>query len=231
MAALERRRTALEKEVTRLEEQVKGLRGVVDAFRTTGEPPKEVPVFVMYTLYPRNSQGGANGRGIYTSVDPSASPENSLGRVQILHEYLHLLLRPRHVFRSFTGSDPHLRPWHEALVGVAPDERGDDEASLLDEILVYSLANVVIEGRDPDRQIEYYARAGDRQIVRTWDGVRMLLPIIRRQLATSLPPDEFLSLLIGTFVQKVQYRVWSCPEGVTIAPTLRLSPSSGSIPK
>ena len=216
MAVLERRRPDLEGEVARLKEQVKELRGVVDVFRTTGEPGREVPVFVMYTLHPRSSQGGANGGGIFTSVDTPASPKDALGGMQILHEYLHILLRPRDCFHSFTASDPHLHPWHEALASVAPDERGDDEACMLDEILVYSLANVVIGGRDPDRRIQNYARGGDKQMVRTWDGVRVLLPIIRRQLATPLPRDEFLSLLIGTFVKRVQYRVWSCPEGVTI---------------
>ena len=88
---------------------------------------------------------------------------------------------------------------------------------MLDEIPVYALANAVVEGRDPERQMQDFANGGDKQMVRTWDGVRILLPLIRRQLEKPLSSRQFLSQLIGTFVGKVQCGVWSCPEGITIA--------------
>jgi hypothetical protein len=218
MKELESFRPSLEEELARVQARVQTLRGVVDVFHTKETARrKEVPVFVMYTLHPRNSQGGANGDGLYTSVDPAASPEDALRGMQILHEYLHLALRPRERFRTFTESSPRMKAWHQALSSKAPDERGDDETCMLDEILVYALANTVVEGRDPEQQIRNYANGGDKQMVRTWDGVRILLPIIRRQLEKPSSSRQFLSQLIGTFVSKVQHDAWSCPEGVTIA--------------
>ena len=216
MKELERFRPSLEEELARLQSRTKALRGVADAFRTKETTRrKEVPIFVMYTLDPRLSQGGANGDGLYTSVDPRAPSEDML-RGQILHEYLHLALRPRERFRTFTESDPHMKAWHQALSSKAPDERGDDETCMLDEILVYALADTVLEGHDPEREMRIHANGGDKQMVRTWDGVRILLPIIRGQLEKPLSSRDFLSQLVGTFVSKVQYGAWSCPEGITI---------------
>ncbi len=218
MSELERFRPLLEQEVDRLQTRMQSLQGVVGVLRTeemTGT--KEVPLFIMYTLDPHASQGGANGEGLFTSVDPSDRSGDMLPATQILHEYLHLALRPRERFEAFAASDPHSTAWQQALSSVPPDERGDSEACMLDEILVYALANVVVGSRDPETEMRAYASRGDKQMVRMWDGVRVLLPIIRVQLANPQSSREFLSQLIGSFVERVHYRAWSCPKGFTIA--------------
>lgn len=218
MKEVESRRPFIDDEIARLQTGLKALRGVVDVFGA--EQPRrreEVPLFVMYNFKPRSSGGGANGDGIFTELDLSASSADEPRPTHLLHEYLHLALRPRDRFKAFTAASPELASWQQALSSSAPDERGDNEAAMLDEILVHALANVVVEGRDPEGEIQNDARGGDKQRVRLWDGVRILLPLIRRQLEKPLPGPDFLSELIGAFMGQVHYPVWSCPEGITIA--------------
>jgi len=171
-------------------------------------------MFLVYTLSAKHSQGGANGDGIFAEVDPSASPKSIFRQCGIyLHEALHHSLCPRQTFIEFTchGKSRRAKRLCELLKGSAPEERGDCESSMLDEILVYTLSGVIMGSDDPKTEFDRACKEGDKQNARLWDGVQILLPIIRQQIEKPRAKDRFLKQFIDTFVNKVHFMVWKSP--------------------
>ena len=182
MRELEIQAPLVEQELQQLDAKMQALQGVTRVFaRKRTLRWNDIPVFLVYTFSKHSSQGGANGEGIYAEIDPAASPEHLREQSGIfLHEALHKALRPREAFKEFAGGRGK-ETWDQALRSKAPDEGGDDEAAMLDEILIYTLADVITRGRNPEKEMQNYGRQGQKQFVRLWDGVRTLRPIIQRQ--------------------------------------------------
>lgn len=199
-------------ELNRLDERMKRLDGVTRVFAKKGRPTwNQLPIFLVYTFSKTSAQGGANGEGMYAEMAPDASPDSIQRCCGIfLHEALHKSLRPREVFLDF--SDRHSRkPWKNLLSSKAPDEGGDTEAAMLDEILVYSLADVILGDRAPEEEIRNYTKHQNKKLVRTWDGIRKLCPLIQRQVDHPRSSTSFLSELIEAFLSSTHYPVWHSP--------------------
>lgn len=213
MGDLERLSPHVARELEQLDAKMNALKGVTRVFARKGAPDwNAVPIFLVYTLSKRSSQGGANGEGIYAEINPAASTEDLREQCGIfLHEALHKSLQPRDAFKEFAGKGRHKGTWDQSLRSKAPDEGGDDEAAMLDEILVYTLSDVITRGRDPEKEIRNYGRPGEKQFVRLWDGVRTLRPILQRQLDKPRSRDRFLADLIGAFLAKIHFTVWKAP--------------------
>lgn len=202
-------------EMGRLDDQMASLRGVTDAFLREDAPRwNEVPMFLMYTFSATHSQGGANGDGIYAEVDPGASRKAISYQCNIfLHEALHRSLRPRQAFLEFACSRNDRRPGARcrSLRQCAPDERGDDESAMLDEILVYAISEIVVGGKEAETEFQRAMKNGDKQYIRLWDGVRSLLPSIQRQIKKPQSKDRFLHRLVTIFTRKIHFEVWEPP--------------------
>lgn len=199
-----------------IDDQLGSLRGVTDVF-LKGDSPRwnDVPMFLVYSLAANSLQGGSNGYGIYIEVDPSASLEKILGQsdIVLLHEALHHALHPGDAYLASAcqGWSKRARAHCQALRQSAPDERGDPESNMLEEILVYALSGVIIGGQDEDAEFERVAKRGDKQDTRLWNGVQILLPTIRRQIENPESNELFLHRLIETFASKVHFKVWKSP--------------------
>lgn len=212
MRELEKVGSQMSEELNRLNAKMKALRGVTRVFSRKGHPVwNQLPIFLVYTFSKTSAQGGANGEGIYAEMDPSASPK-SIQRCSgiFLHEALHKSLLPREVFLDFSDRYPR-KPWKKDLSSKASDEGGDTEAAMLDEILVYTLADVILGDRIPENEIQNYTEQRNKKLVRTWDGIRKLYPLIQRQVNHPRPSSEFLSKLIEAFLSSSHHAVWHSP--------------------
>ncbi|WLT32342.1 hypothetical protein [Geothrix sp. PMB-07] len=212
MRELEKVRPLMSDELDRLDAKMRALRGVTRVFARKGRPAwNQLPIFLVYTFSKTSAQGGANGEGIYAEMEPGASPKSIQRCCGIfLHEALHKSLRPREVFLDFSDRYPRKR-WKLDLSSKAPDEGGDTEAAMLDEILVYSLADVILGDRIPEKEIQNYTQHRNKKLVRTWDGVRKLYPLIQRQVDHPRPSAVFLSELIESFLSSSHHAVWHSP--------------------
>jgi len=211
MRELEKVEPQMSEELNRLDIKMSSVRGVTQVFARKGRPAwNQLPIFLVYTFSKTSAQGGANGEGIYAEMDPSASPKSIQKCCGIfLHEALHKSLRPREVFLDFSDRYPR-KPWKDDLSSRA-DEGGDTEAAMLDEILVYTLADVILGDRTPEKEIQNYTKHRDMKLVRTWDGIRKLHPLIQRQVDHPQSSSVFLSKLIEAFLSSTHYTVWRSP--------------------
>ena len=215
MHALEQIAPRINDEFLLIDAKIASLHGIVNVFLANNSKKwNEIPIFLVYTLSAKHSQGGANGDGIFAEVDPSESPQKISHQCGVfLHEALHQSLHPRQAFIEFTchGKGGRETSLCEFLKAIAPDERGDYESAMLDEILVYTISNVILEDKNPQTEFEHACRSGDKQLARLWDGVQILLPTIRQQIEKPLSKDLFLQQLIEIFVSKVHFKVWKSP--------------------
>jgi len=213
MGDLKRLAPMVVRELGQLDSKMQALKGVTNVFAQKTAPRwTDIPIFLMYTFSKHSSQGGANGEGIYAEVDPAASQGELREQCGIfLHEALHKVLQPRTAFKEFADKGPDNRTWGQDLRVKAADEGGDEEAAMLDEILVYTLADVITRGRDPEKEIRNYGSDGGKQFVRLWDGIRTLRPLIQSQLDKPQPRDRFLADLISTFLSRCHCLVWKAP--------------------
>jgi hypothetical protein len=82
---------------------------------------------------------------------------------------------------------------------------------MLDEILVYSLADVILGNRLPEDEIQNYTKLQNKKLMRTWAGIREICPLIQLQVDNPRPSSIFLSELIEAFLSSTHYAVWHSP--------------------
>lgn len=137
-----------------------------------------LPCYITYTPYKDSSQGGANGDGIYTqvSIDLPTSVQVKQAGAVLAHEYMHKELNPGRYFKALGGiylqSFPHLYP--------------DNYYQFTEEVIVYSLNDVLTFDVDPEQKRTHYASkyaddpANKTHFAALWQTVGEVAPILAK---------------------------------------------------
>jgi hypothetical protein len=211
MRKLESLKPLVAEELSKLQVELGRFRGITRVFHQRDSFCwRNVPIFLFYSLGSAIG-GGANGGGLFGEIDPNGSQDEIRRNcIVLVHESLHHFLRPGEFFLQYTA-DRKETAWHEKLRAKA-NEDTDYEARTLDEILVYTLTDVMLEGIKPEDEIKTARQANNMEYVRIYDGVRLLQPIIKRQIDNPQSRDQILDELIGAFIAKVHFWVWKDPD-------------------
>lgn len=137
------------------------------------ESPSSPDVLPCYLTYSPTThvQGGANGEGIYTEVvltlPQSVQISESAG--VILHEYLHKVLQPSRFFLNLS-KEVYEKEYSEIY--------RDSYAGFVEEVIIYSLCDVLTLKKDPLERAQRYAEKNNHEMAILWRSVHDVVPIL-----------------------------------------------------
>lgn len=151
--------------------------------------------------FDESCQGGANGDGMYSEI-PTKEPNRHL-LTTFTHEYLHKVL----AIHKYLGNirDGVLNNFYNTIIpSVSPDKL----AMFFDEVIVYSLSDVITFNEDPKKQIARYRDGGNRirnqRRTYLWEVVIKTAPVLREFLNDKMTVVRSRSRLNQTFVDFIK---------------------------
>lgn len=162
--------------------------------------------YVTHSPYENRLQGGANGDSIYIE-SYSHSNDISLHTIStIYHESFHKILKVRRVLEKvFTETNK------KYLTEVIPDLYPSPAHKYLDEVIVYTLTNVLIFNTDPFERISQYSNKGEHAALHygnVWRGVTYFKYFIEGTLHKPIPYEDFMKELTRLFEQFINEKAY-----------------------
>ncbi len=178
----------------------KDIRNIVELFSGVFDISwdlKEIPAFLTYSPLEHSTQGGANGDGIYTQVPNSKDTDLQILRAgsTLFHEFLHKAIHPGTYFKARLNKDGFYSSKKE---DIYPDEF----SSFVEEVIVYSLSNVITFRENPDDRIKNYEKKlsdTKRHFEILWSVIKEAVPVLESFMRKELNKEGLLQKLDKLF--------------------------------
>lgn len=200
-----RQEIALEMEKVDFEKYEKAFSPMIRDHQVNPDLP--LPCYLTYSPAPEFSQGGANGDGLHTEV--VLGRENTVARAAsiISHEYSHKLLPFRYYFFALSEQEQSKYPYNKEIERFYSGYLAD----FLDEILIYSINEVLMDGESPEEKSKYYsdqAKGGQAerhsQLALLWKGVALISPLVESLMKGRVSIEDFEEQLHKEFFQFIE---------------------------
>ncbi|MCT4612649.1 MAG: hypothetical protein N4A47_04685 [Clostridia bacterium] len=164
-----------------------------------------LPIYI-FSGHGRSFGGGANGNGIYIKVDiePASRDLIKARMVVAVHELIHKMLNVRNKVSSYRDimSNDIKEKIDEALNEKMIKDK--TELGIMEEIIVYTLAEVYQGKKDINKTIKRYEESQKRDdLIRIWRGIKILKPLFDRFMAGEITKEEFVKSFLSKYFEKV----------------------------
>lgn len=155
-----------------------------------------------YLLYSpsKNLQGGANGEAVTIEVPLQEMGDQEREVRVIVHEFMHLVLRAGRVLPGLLGEDG--KKFYSQKI---PQLWADNLSAFFEEVIVYTLVDINLAGRDPQKMIDFYndlkTKGADFYSLHSqpiWQATLLFRPILDDYLAGKVNEQETREKLFWT---------------------------------